>query len=158
MEQHGAGGLRLKGSCSIRAGGAGGERGCHSARRPPGCRRRSIIRQLVVRRPLVPRPPRHTHTLRLHQRRDGGRGGRGIRRTEHTGGVERPRRPHRRAACVLRRTSVPVQPVRRLLHPEGEPAAPHQAALGGETLQVSPVQLRLPPEGRPHRTPAHPLR
>lgn len=60
-------------------------------------------------------------------------------------------------APLLRRTSLPVQPVRRLLHPEGQPATSHQAPLRGEALQVPPMQLRLPPEGRPHRPPTHPL-
>lgn len=62
------------------------------------------------------------------------------------------------SALVLRRTAVPVQPVRRLFHPEGQPAASHQAPFRGETLQVSPVQLRLSQEGCPHRPFTHPLR
>lgn len=61
------------------------------------------------------------------------------------------------SALVLRRASVPVQPVRCLFHPEGQPAASHQAPFGGEALQVSPVQLRLSQEGRPHRPSTHPL-
>lgn len=61
--------------------------------------------------------------------------------------------------CLLvrRRAPVPVHPVRRLFHPEGQPTASHQAPFGGETLQVSPVQLRLSQEGRPHRPFTHPL-
>lgn len=58
---------------------------------------------------------------------------------------------------VLRRTSFPVQPVRCLFHPEGQPAASHQAPFRGETLQMSPMQLRLSQEGRPHRPFTHPL-
>lgn len=61
------------------------------------------------------------------------------------------------SALVLRRTSLPVQPVRCFFHPEGQPAASHQAPFRGEALQVSPVQLRLPQEGRPHRPSAHPF-
>lgn len=56
-----------------------------------------------------------------------------------------------------RRASFPVQPVRGFFHPEGQPAASHQAPFRGETLQVSPVQLCLPQEGRPHRPFTHPL-
>lgn len=62
--------------------------------------------------------------------------------------------------CLIphpRRASFPVQPVRGFFHPEGQPAASHQAPFRGETLQVSPVQLRLPQEGRPHRPLTHPL-
>lgn len=43
-------------------------------------------------------------------------------------------------------------------YPEGEPAEAHQVALWGETVQMSLLQLCLPTEGRPHRTPQDALR
>uniref|UniRef100_A0A8C3NQV0 Uncharacterized protein n=1 Tax=Geospiza parvula TaxID=87175 RepID=A0A8C3NQV0_GEOPR len=79
-----------------------------------------------------------------------------VRRVRH--GVHRAQRAHGAQAQPHRRTTLPVPAVRRLLHAEGEPAAPHQAALGGETLQVPLLLLRLPAPRRPQRAPAHPFR
>lgn len=60
--------------------------------------------------------------------------------------------------CLFcRGEALPVQPVRCLLHPERQPATPHQTALRREALQVPPVQLRLPSPRRPDWPPAHTL-
>lgn len=62
------------------------------------------------------------------------------------------------SAVLCRRKAVPLQPMRGFLHPEGKPPASHQAALRREALQMSLLQLCLPEEGRPHRTPEDSLR
>lgn len=51
--------------------------------------------------------------------------------------------------------AIPVQPVWRLIHPEGKPAATHQAAHRRKTLQMPLLQLRLPPPRCSHWSFAH---
>lgn len=58
---------------------------------------------------------------------------------------------------TCRGKALPLQPVWCLLHSEGEPAAPYQAALWGEALQMSLLQLRLPPARCTHWPPPNTL-
>lgn len=55
----------------------------------------------------------------------------------------------------IRWQAIPVQPVWRLIHPEGKPAATHQAAHRRKTLQMPLLQLRLPATRCSHWSFAH---
>lgn len=61
-------------------------------------------------------------------------------------------------SSTCRRKALPLQSVRSLLHAEGEPPAPHQAALRREALQMPLLQLCLPPARRSHWPPPYTLR
>lgn len=52
--------------------------------------------------------------------------------------------------------AIPVQPVWRFVHPEGKPAATHQAAHRRKTLQMPLLQLRLSATRCSHWSFAHP--
>ncbi|XP_061300139.1 zinc finger protein Eos isoform X2 [Pezoporus flaviventris] len=79
-----------------------------------------------------------------------------VRHLRH--GLHRPQRAHGAQAQPHGGKALPLQPVRSLLHPEGKPPAPHQAALRREALQVSLLQLRLSEAGCAQRAPPDTLR